>query len=228
MRPARTLAGAIALAISCLAASAPAGDLAVENRLLEEEITLSKSGKPYIVIDLAAGGVLLKVKGVLLRTFPIESWRLWGGAADLRPLLLAGRKATREPERPELHPEAAPAPGTPPKAEPEPPPPPPVDPAKPKEPDLEALELRDMPIEYYLDLEDGTRIMVKNAPVGWKEKLGHVWYQVKWWVGSPWQTIRQGMRKRHYRAMSMILAPEDAQALYWAFPEGTPCIIYSP
>jgi hypothetical protein len=224
------IAGLALLAVGAMfPAAAPARNLPAENRLLEEEIKLSKDGKPYIIIDLESGGILLKVKGLALRNFPVESWRLWGGAADLRPLLLSGRKATREPERPELRPDAAPAPGAPPKPEPAPaPPPPPTDPAKPKDPDLEALELRDMPIEYLLDLEDGTRIMVKNAPVGWKEKLGHWWYRAKWWVGAPWQTIRLAMRQEHYRAMSMILKPEDAQALYWAFPEGTPCIIYAP
>jgi hypothetical protein len=96
---------------------------------------------------------------------------------------------------------------------------------KPGEFELEALEVKDMPPAYTLELENGTKISVVARAKG----LSGVWRDLKWYVGLPLKTLKLRGQRRTMTLIEMSFEnPKEGQAMYWALTEGLKGLVSMP
>lgn len=180
------------------------------NRLLEEELALAKAPNFYFMFNLAERTISLKSKGIVLRSWAPRRIRFWGKPVEFRALILVRKTAFSPPKRKVIKPgesETVPTPN------------------KPGEFELEALEVKDMPLSYTLELEDGTRIEV--APR--KKGIPRLMDELHWSVGLPLTALKLSLRKRSIEVIGISFDdPKDGQALYWAMTEGLRGLVWLP
>jgi hypothetical protein len=181
-----------------------------DNRLLEEEFALAKAPSFYFMFNLADRTIALKSKGIVLRSWTAKGIRYWGKPVKFRALTLARKTALTPPKRKVIKPGESETVPTP---------------AKPGEFVLEALEVKDMPLTYSLELDDGTRIDI--SPVN-KGLAGFV-DDFRWSIGLPLASLKQSFRKKATTTIGISFAdPKDGQALYWALTEGLKGLVWLP
>jgi hypothetical protein len=180
------------------------------SRLLEEELSLAKAPSFYFMFNLADRTIALKSKGIVLRSWTAKGIRYWGKPVKFRAMTLARKTALALPKRKVIKPgesETVPAP------------------AKPGEFVLEALEVKDMPLTYTLELDDGTRIDVFPG----KKGLARLADDFRWSVGLPLASLKQSFLKKATTTIGISFAdPKDGQALYWALTEGLKGLVWLP
>ena len=181
---------------------------APENRVIEEELALAKNPDFYFMMNLGTRAIDLKARGFVLRRWTPERVRFWGTPVAFKTLSLTRKTALTLPQRRVIRP-----------GEPE------AVPIKPGPFELEALEVKDMPPAYTLELEDGTRVSIAPRAKG----LSGIWKDIKWYVGLPLKTLKRKLQKR---TMTLIeVSFEDAkegQAMYWALTEGLKGLVWLP
>ncbi len=179
----------------------------VENRLAREELQLARTPSLYFIIALETGTVSLKSRGLVLREWKIEECHAWGGALSPEPLKLLKKSTLFPPKRTKIKPAAD------------------EEEAAVFEPD--ALELKDMPSRYSLYLTGGMRVYIRPKAEGFLPRLGNIGHFLAWYVGAPMTNLYHEARKKPFAALEIVLSrKEDAQALYWAFPDGLKGLIY--
>ena len=180
-----------------------------QTKFLEEELALAKGPGFYFLMNLKDKRIELKSKGIVLRTWKPQRVRFWGSPVPFRVLALIKKTALTLPQRRVIKVGAE-------ETEPKPQ-------AKPGEFELEALEVKDMPRFFTLELENGTAISVVSKEKGVKKLLS----SLKWHIGMPLKTLN--LLKKN-RIISLIqLGFDDSnegQALYWAMTEGIQGLIW--
>jgi hypothetical protein len=206
----------LAAAIMALPASSPAaggrGSNPEAKRLLEEELSLAKAPNFYYMFNLREKTIALKSKGIVLRSWAPEKVRYWGKPVEFKAIALSRKTALTPPQRNVIKPgeEEAPA----------------ATPAKPGEFELPSLEIKDMPPDYTIELEDGTLISVAPAPKGLAARLIDGF---KWSVSLPWKTFKLSAHKKTMTLISVTFKdPKEGQALYWALTDGMKGLVYLP
>ena len=209
-----------------VAAADDSDELAQTNRLLQAEYELAKSQKLYFLFDLPEAKILFKASGIVLAEAPILSVRSWGRPADGLTYTLSKRSARKEPERENIT--------IPDGKEPEKPatPPPALKPGEvPKPPPLQALEISDMPTEYTLELDDGTRLIVRAplaAEADFREKIRYYIDKLSWNIGRPLSSIWHRRQESSYNETLLTLPEREARMLYWSFQVGGRCLVHWP
>jgi len=210
----------ISIAISILiavfvATTAAFSGLTVENRLLESELKLAEKSNIYFIFNLEENKAQIKAKGVPLKEFPIGGSRLWGGSPTTTPLRLVKKSALLEPKRRTI---------TPKKRE-----------EQSSEEDtgaptfeIEALELKDMPSSFRFELSAGVHILIRPKPEGFLMGLLDIFRTLVWYVTKPIQSLWHAFLGTPFTALELELGRDDAQRLYWSFPEGNEVIVYRP
>ncbi len=201
------LSAVLASTIGPVMAGQDAAGIHRENKLLQEELALAKAPNFYFLFNLSEKSIALKSKGIVLRSWTAGKIRYWGKPVELRVLTLGKKTALAPPKRNVIKP-----------GEPEEAPPTPV---KPGEFELEALEVKDMPLSYTLELEDGTRIDV--APK--KKGIPGLIQEFRWSVGLPLASLR---KKAATTIGISFDDPKEGQALYWALTEGLKGLVWLP
>jgi hypothetical protein len=210
MRIALISIACMALALSAAASDTPSlDDLERDNSLLKAEYDLARSGKPYLLVDLLEQRLLLKVSGLSLEQWPIDGYRSWGHPSALPAVPLAGRSALDEPERDVQVVNSGES-------------------SKPEEKITKALELQDMPSFYRLRLANGTVISVSPTSASLLAKLARSMSVPAWYLSRPLISSWNFLRGSPYNELALVMAAGDARSLYWAFSEGTPCLIRRP
>ena len=195
--------------------AALAGDSALTglqqlNAFLQAEYDLAKSGKSYLLIDLQEHQLQLKASGLVLESFPIDNSRSWGQPMDLSVASLTGKSSLVSPER-DVHvvsvgeQDAADTAQT-----------------------LKAFELHDMPTSYRLHLDNGTEISVRATSSHWFSHLRNLLAVPAWYLSRPLISNWNFLRGSPYNELALSMSEQDARKLYWAFSEGTPCLIRLP
>jgi len=183
--------------------------LRYENRLLKAELALA--GKPalYLVLDLDQKKVYLKGNGYVLKEWQVRGARLWGPQAPAKPVKLLNKSALLEPRREKIKPK------------------------KPEEEeeatdtfDIKALELKDMPVSYSLSMSEDVLISVRPLREGVLSFPARLCRSVKWYATRPLLTVWNAVWGKPFTAIEVTLDEADAQALYWAVPEGIENLIY--
>jgi hypothetical protein len=189
-------------------------DLQSTNFFLKSELKLAKSTKLYMYIDLPGKVILFKAGGVAVKQLPIDDSHVVG--TFVAPMLrtLSGKKAEKQPKRPEVKitTEAEilsaplPAPG--------------VD-------TLDALEIDDMPEIYQLVLDDGLSLVVTAPPTGdLKTKVTRYWRDAVQAVQDRYHSLLLKMRgETEIPRIVLSLSGPDARQFYWSFDEGMTCLI---
>jgi hypothetical protein len=223
--PALFLAAVLLLSAFGPAARAAETDrtaLAKAQDALNAEYGLAKDAKFYFVFDVLGKKMELRVRGMVLRTWPIESMRFWGRPEFSGSVELVKKTALKAPERIVIKPGdtevITPAPA-----------------AKPAAPgaattsadyDLEALELRDMPRRFSLDLSNGLHIIVKaksGDAAGFGARLKDAW---RWYVGLPLQNLFGPKGEKGLSELELVFVDEkDPQSIYWHLFDGIKGII---
>lgn len=188
--------------------------LAKRQDALASEYTLAKGSDFYFVLDVLSRRLELRVRGMVLRSWPLQAIRFWGQPDFAGTVEMVKKTTLRAPERIVIKPG-----GT---GEPEPEPA-----AKPSaaatgaEFDLEALELKDMPKRFSLDFDNGLHVSVKSAGAGSRGLAGTLRDALRWYVEQP---LRNLFGSRDGKPLSVLELTfdedKDAQAIYWHFFDG--------
>jgi hypothetical protein len=179
----------------------------IRNRLAKEELQLARTRSLYFIISLKSETIALKSRGMILREWRIDGLHAWGDPPRPLALTLQKKSVLFPPKRTKIKPAAN---------EKE---------AAAFEPD--ALELKDMPSRFSLFLSGGMRIYVRARASGFLPRLATLGHFFAWYVWAPLSNLSSELRKRPFAAFEIILADkEDAQALYWALPDGIKGLIY--
>ncbi len=200
--------------LAALAAAAAAGQTVQADRAkiaqrlhdVSAEYDLAKEPHFYFVLDVRERFLELRVKGMVLRAWRLKSMRFWGKPAFSKTVELIKKSALNPPRRNVIKPgEAEPTPTDPTKFE------------------LGALELKDMPVTFGLDFDNGLHVSV-NAT---KKGLAAVRDALNWYL---WLPVKSYFRARDGKPISVLELrfenEKDAQAIYWTFYEGIRGLIY--
>jgi hypothetical protein len=215
----------MAVGIVAAAAAAPVdkGALAKKQSSLNSEYALAKESQFYFVLDVLGRKLELRVRGMVLRSWPLQSMRFWGRPDFSGTVELVRKTTLKAPQRIVIKPgseEAQPAPAA------KPTPTTGAAPANPAEFDLEALELKDMPKRFSLDFDNGLHVTVRSKGAGsggWLRSLGAAW---RWYINLPLKNLLGGGRGKGLSELELIFdGDKDAQAIYWHFFEGIKGII---
>ena len=173
---------------------------------LTAENELAKETHFYFVLDVREKNLELRVRGMTLRSWKLQSMRFWGKPAFSKTVQLVRKSTLNPPHRNVIKPgETAPTPKDPSKFE------------------LEALELKDMPRTFMLEFDNGLQVSVKTAGKG----VGAVRDEINWYG---WLPVKSYFKARNGKSTSELeLSFEkdsDAQAIYWIFFEGIKGLVY--
>lgn len=224
------LAAAVAgFGLSVLAAAGRAAEvdrsaLARKQEALTAEYGLAKDAQFYFVFDVEGRKIELRVRGMVLRSWPIAGMRFWGRPDFAGTVALAKKTTLKAPERIIIKPgqeeslvkvpAAKPAAGQA------------AAPATSADYDLEALELRDMPGKFSLEFDNGLHVTIRaksgEAP-GLGARLKDAW---RWYVEMPLSAVVGRGRAKTRPELELIFEDEkDPQAIYWHFYDGIKGII---
>lgn len=197
-----------------------------ETSYLEEELNLAKSPAFYLIVDLGAKKIDLKARGLVLREWQVRRARVWGKPVPLGPIKLLRKTSLFAPQRKKIVPGSVESTAP---VNPKPQPESRAKQEKSKEADpfeLEALELKDMPRTYTLQLEGAIGIRVKSNETGFSSGLRASWSSFRWFGVYPLKTLWSFLKKKSFTEIEITLENErEAEALYWVLLEGQRTII---
>ena len=191
--------------------------LAKKQSSLASEYSLAKDSNFYFVFDVLGRKLELRVRGMVLRTWPLQAMRFWGRPDLAGSVALVLKTTLKAPERIVIKPgeeeEAAPAPAAPAAA-------------TAADFDLEALELRDMPKRFSFDFDNGLHVTIKakNADErGFAGTLTDAW---RWYVDLPLRNLFGSREGKAISELELTFDEEkDVQSIYWHFFDGIKGII---
>jgi hypothetical protein len=225
----RTLAiavlGAVALAAAGWGAAVDRTALAKKQAALATEYSLAKEAHFYFVLDVLGRKLELRVRGMVLRSWPLQGMMFWGSPGFAGTVELVKKTTLKAPERIVIKPgdteEVEPAPAAPAKPE-----------AKgmttpnPAEYDLEALELRDMPKMFSLDFDNGLHISIRAKDAGAQSLSRRLRETLRWYVQLPLRNLFGSREGKKISEIELVFEQgQDAQAIYWHFFDGIKGII---
>jgi hypothetical protein len=201
-------------------------ELAQKQASLTAEYALAKESNFYFVLDVVGKKLDLKVRGMVLMSWPLKKMRFWGNPGFAGTVQLVKKSTLKAPERIVIKPgeTEAPAPAPPPAAAPG---------EKgaaaatnPAEFTLEALELKDMPKTFSLDFDNGLHISIKSGDAGAQSLAKSSRDAWRWYVGLPLRNLFGSREGRKISELELTFPKgENAQAIYWHFFDGIKGII---
>ncbi len=225
MKRVATLTVIAAVALAGVAGGAVADRLALAKKqaALATEYGLAKGASFYFVLDVIDRKLELRVRGMVLRSWPLQGMRFWGSPGFAGTVELVKKTTLRAPERIVITPGATGEAETPPatgQTEPQ------QAPITAAEFDLEALELKDMPERFSLDFDNGLHISIKakdGTARGLGGTLADAW---RWYVALPLRNLFGARGDAVISELELTFEQgRDAQAIYWHFFEGIKGIV---
>lgn len=210
---------AVGLSASGAAAGPDRTALGKKQSSLVSEYSLAKDSNFYFVFDVLGRKIELRVRGMVLRTWPLQAMRFWG-RPDLAGSVTLVRKTTlKAPERIVIKPgeeeEAVPAPAAPAAAT-----------ATAADFDVEALELRDMPKRFSFDFDNGLHVTIKAKNADGRGIAGTLTDAWRWYVDLPLRNLFGSREGKAISELELTFDEEkDAQSIYWHFFDGIKGII---
>lgn len=173
---------------------------------LTAESELAKETNFYFVLDVREKNLELRVRGMALRSWKLQSMRFWGKPAFSKTVQLVRKTTLKPPQRNVIKPgETTPTPKDPGKFE------------------LEALELKDMPKTFTLEFDNGLHVSVRTAGKG----ASAVRDEMNWYGWLPVKSYFQARNGKATSELELRFEKEsDAQAIYWIFFEGIKGLVY--
>jgi len=175
-----------------------------EHELLQSELKLALRPNIYFIIDLENKKIYFKARGITLRELRIEDVKVWGDAVAVSPHSLLRKGTFLKPRRGKIKGGDA---------------------GKEDGFKIDALELEDMPAHYTLTIDGGISLFIRPRSEGLFSSICNTAYSIKRYASRPFFTVLNTLRRRPFTAIDIEMDKKDAQALYWAFSEGSGCII---
>ena len=171
-----------------------------QNAVLEAELALAKSSSAYFLIDEEKTVIQFKAKGVILREWKIERMRCRPTAWPVLSVTLQKKEALVIPQRKHIDPKKAEEIGS---------------------YELESLESKDMPSEYILTLDVGSRIRILSVKEKFLALLSHweISLQQALYEGAKyiwWAAFKPKVRMIHIR----MVDESEAKTLCWSLFNG--------
>jgi hypothetical protein len=170
------------------------------SRVLEEELKLAARPQTYLLIDLVAGVIQIKARGVDLHRLPVAAWTV----TELPRLTGTFRLTARPPVvRRKIDPSAT--------------------------TEQEPISLSDMPTEYRLSFTPAMTMDVESAAeqgaMGWIQATSRkVWKRLRIWR----QQLGGVQSPGDAPTISLTLSSEQARSLAWSTVDGMPVVIRRP
>ena len=219
--------GAVVLAAVANGAAVDRTALAKKQAALATEYGLAKESSFYFVLDVLGRKLELRVRGMVLRSWPLQAMRFWGSPGFAGTVELVRKTTLKAPERivikpgdtAEAQPAPAPAPAKPAAKSA-------AAPAAPAEFDLEALELKDMPKRFTLDFDNGLHVTIKAEDAASRGLAGSLSDGLRWYIGLPLRNLFGSREGKRISELELTFEQgQDAQAIYWHFFDGIKGII---
>ncbi|MGZ5486923.1 MAG: hypothetical protein ACXWF4_00210 [Candidatus Aminicenantales bacterium] len=192
--------------------------LAKKQDSLTAEYGLAKEAKFYFVFDVLGRKIELRVRGMVLKTWPIAAMRFWGQPDFSGSVEMVKKTTLKSPERIVIKPGETEAPIVKPAAA--------GAASASADYDLETLELRDMPKRFGLDLDNGLHVTVTaktGTSMGFGARMKEAW---RWYVRMPLMNLFGPRKDKGLSELELIIADEkDAQSIYWHLFDGIKGII---
>lgn len=219
--------GAAALVAIVRGAAVDRAALAKSQAALTTEYGLAKDPNFYFVLDVLGRKLELRVRGMVLKSWPLQGMRFWGDPDFAGTAELVRKTTLKAPERIVIKPgdtaEPEPAPAS---APAKPPAKGAAAPANPAEFDLEALELKDMPKRFSLDFDSGLRITVKAGAGGSRGLGGSLKDAWHWYLDLPLRNLFGSREGKKISELELTFEKDqEAQAIYWHFFDGIKGIV---
>jgi hypothetical protein len=181
--------------------------LLVRNQVLKQELLLASKPQLYFLLNLTEKRLQLKARGMVLKEWALTRVRRWGPHPRLEPLTLGKKSALFAPKRKAIKPGENQSKDT---------------------FELEALELKDMPTIFTLNLEEGIKIYVRPKPQGFLARLAHIGLHFRWYGWFPLRNMYRRIARKPFISLEItVSSPVEAKAIYWAMLDGLKGLIYS-
>lgn len=215
----RTAAGTLLLVWILVAGAAPEvspeenRQILAQREAVKAEYALAREPHFYFFVDIGAKKMELKVKGMVLKSWPIFGMRYWGRPDFTATIELVRKSALKTPERFVIIPAGQDQAVT----------------ENPAEFELNALEVSDMPENFTLYFGEGLTVSVRTKARGLTSRLGSLINSVKWYGLVPISNLVGTVRGKPKSILELTFEQEEqAQSIYWIFFEGIKGQIYLP
>lgn len=189
-------------------ANAAQESLRIENQLLETELGVAEAPRIYFLFNFKDSKIYFKARGRVLRELPIKGIRVWGRIPSVAATVLVGKSTLFPPKRVQIQPANAPKDGD--------------------DVRIEALDLKDMPVTFTLEMKDKSSITIRPEATGMMSWLWSARHPVAWYLTRPVLTVWHTARREPFRSIELVIEEADARALYWSFLDGMTAIVFSP
>lgn len=175
-------------------------DVAERNRLLDQEIRLAARPQTYLVLDLQAGQILIKARGLELHRLAISSWVTSEFDRLVGPFYLKARPPILRTKS-----------------------------GSPDDPSAQPIELDDMPSTFELSFDPPLVISVEASThrsvwARLRSYIGRWWHSLARLSHALSDTSPSEDNLRPLM-ISLLLAEEDARSLAWTVTDGMPLLI---
>ena len=176
-----------------------------ENLLLNSEYHLAKDSQIYVVFNLVEKKVLIKAKGLVLKEYPILSYKRWGYKTIPRPfkllkkacLIKSGRKRV-VPSKDGVNISS----------------------------DQDFLEVSDMPSRYRLKWNDSIWMSIRPKSESIFSRILNLLFMLKSLMIKPLNFLGYTIMGKKYTEIEIYLNKDDSKSLFWSLQEGYKAIIY--
>ena len=178
-----------------------------ENRLMEEELKLSRKPDVYFVFNLKEKIIYIKSRGISLKEMPINGFNCLGTHVSVNAYQVRKKSTFNEPER-EI-----------------------IKPGEIKKNDkykVDAFELSDMPSRYTVVLDNGAAIYIQPLTEGIASGISNASYSSVRFLTRPVLILWNVLKGKPYTAIDIVLDKTDARAIYWSLTENSNTIIDTP
>lgn len=176
-----------------------------QNRLLEEEIKLSRKPVIYFVVNIDENKIVIKSRGINLKELNFQDSGCWGRPVSVNTYQVKKKSTFIKPGRETITPK---------------------DDKEKNTFELEALELKDMPSRYTIALEGGATLFVRPLTVGFVSAIGNAYYSSVKYITRPLSMVWNTLKGTPYTAFDIVLNENDARAFYWSLSEDSTVIVY--
>jgi hypothetical protein len=196
---------------------------AEKNNFLTQVLSLAEKPKQYFILDIGEGKLSLMIRGIVLREWKVDRVRSLGEPIPLKPFPLISKNIQLAQLRrhvnidDESEDDPSGNSGADNKSS--------TDDKSKKKYEFIALEVDSMPANYQIFFDEGITINVRSQAEGSKAIFKDYIEKFKEYLYAPILAIWPSNDKTKFTKIDMFFKDKtEAQALFWAFNEGTECL----
>ncbi|MGB5158460.1 hypothetical protein [Desulfobacterium sp. N47] len=194
----------ILISIPAYAGNNIKGNYIKQNRLLEEEIKLSRKADIYFVFNISEKVIYIKSRGINLKELGIQDSGRWGNSVSVNSYKVKEKSTFIKPGRETIKP---------------------GNDTKKDTFELEALELKDMPSRYTIVLFGGATVFIRPSSQGIITATANAFYSSIKFFTHPLSMVWNTLKGSPYTAFDIVLNENDARALYWSLSNNSAIIV---